>query len=89
MSWLRVEDYLRENKRLGRNNSGIRKTALPTKFRTRKRKCSHCTRTDGDNYKISEKETRWLCPQCKEKFLRKDIKEKPNFIKASRLKHDT
>jgi len=58
---------------------------LPTQYRTIKHKCSQCTRTDAKKYSISEKEVRWLCPVCVYRNTNKDAKEKPNFIKASKL----
>lgn len=79
------KDYLREN-RVTRPTS-IKKTKIPTASKTIKHSCSQCPRDDATKYSISEKEVRWLCPECVERFKRRDVKETPNFLKASRLSH--
>ena len=95
MSLLRQSDYNDASKKNKVKNphrashGGIatpKKVSFPTKYRTKKsHKCFHCERTDAQQYSISEKETRWLCPECVIKNTRKDVKEIPHFIKASKL----
>ena len=94
MSLLRKSDYHQESKK---NNivsprrgthGGIatsKKIRLPTQHKTPNHKCSLCTRTDAKKYYLTEKEVRWLCPLCVIKNKNRDSKEKPNFVKASRL----
>lgn len=94
MSLLRKSDYQKESKknnvvspRRG-SHGGIatsKKIRLPTQHRTLNHKCSLCTRTDAKKYYLTEKEVRWLCPVCVIKNKNRDIKEIPNFVKASRL----
>ena len=94
MSLLRQSDYHKASKknnivspRRG-SHGGIatsKKIRLPTQHRSPTHKCSHCTRKDAKKYYISEKECRWLCPVCVIKNKSRDIKEKPNFVKASQL----
>lgn len=79
-------DYARENKRT-RPKSYNKKTKLDTRSKTINHKCSQCTNTNARQYQVSEKETRWLCPDCLNKFLRRNDKEKANYIKASVLHH--
>ena len=78
MSLFRLSDYT------GKKET-VHKSKLPTQNKTKKHKCSQCERTDAIRYPISEKEVRWLCPDCVTKHQRKDDKEKPNFIKANKL----
>ena len=95
MVYLTSSDYQQESKknnvvspRRG-SHGGIatsKKVRLPSQYRTTKHHCSHCTRTDAAKYSISEREVRWLCPVCVIKNNNKDSKEKPNFLKASRLR---
>lgn len=61
------------------------KTKLPTKFKTKPHKCSQCKRTNAKQYHLTEKESRWLCPDCVIKNNRRDNIEKPNFVRASQL----
>ncbi len=94
MSLFRKSDYLDESKknrivspRRG-SHGGIatsKKITLPTQYRTPNHKCSQCPRKDAKKYYLTQKETRWLCPVCVIKNKKKNIPEKPNFIKASRL----
>ena len=95
MSLFRQSDYAQESKknkvvspRRG-SHGGIatsKKARLPSQYRTTKHKCSHCERTDAKKYSISEKEVRWLCPVCVIKNIHSNVKEKPNFVKASKLR---
>lgn len=94
MSFLTKNDYLRESKHnkvvspRRASHGGIatsKKTKLPSQYRTTKHKCSQCIRTDAVKYSISEKEVRWLCPVCVIRNNNKNTKEKPNFVKASKL----
>jgi len=62
------------------------KTKLPTKFKTKKKKCSQCTRTDAELIPISENERRWLCSRCLGKFLAGiEVELFVNFVKAGKL----
>ncbi len=81
----RPKDYARENTQHGRSSKVMKKTSLPTQYRTLKKQCSQCSRKDAVKYPVSIKEVRWLCPDCIAKYLRRDDKEVPNFIKASVL----
>jgi len=84
----RASDYERENRKTRPTNQRIsKKTKLDTNSKTLKHKCSQCERTDAKQYPISEKETRWLCLIHVERFQRKDVKERPNFIRGSQLAH--
>lgn len=94
-SLLKQSDYLKKSKENNTispkraSHGGIatsKKTRLPTQYRTTKHKCAHCTRTDAKKYFVSEKEVRWLCPVCVIKNNNKNSKEKPNFVKASKLR---
>ena len=59
---------------------------LPTQHKSKRHKCSQCQRKDAEQYRISEKETRWLCVVCKNKFNAQFNEEKyANFIDAGRL----
>lgn len=82
---LRPEDYERENKQHRRSTRVMTKTKLPTQHKSSTHSCSQCERKDAMKYTISAKEVRWLCPDCIAKYLRRNNKEKPNFIKASVL----
>lgn len=83
---IRPEDYHRENLANRPSNSRVsKKVKLPTMEKTRPHKCSLCPRTDATRYPISEKEVRWMCPVCVQKFVRRNDKEKPNFVKGSQL----
>ena len=62
-----------------------KKTRLPIQFKTKKHKCSQCTRTDATQHFLTEKESRWLCPLHVVMNNRREINERPHFIKASRL----
>ncbi len=94
MVYLTASDYLQESKknkvvspRRG-SHGGIatsKKITLPTQYRTQKHMCSKCTRKDAVKYKITTKEVRWLCPLCLLKHNNKNLKEKPNFLPASKL----
>jgi len=94
MSLFSKDDYKQKNivKNPRRASHGgiatSKKIPLPTQYKTKKHQCAHCTRTDAEQYAISEKETRWLCPDCVVKNTRKDAKEKPHFIKASLLRRE-
>lgn len=94
MSLFRTSDYADESKknkvvspRRGTHGgiSTSKKIRLPTQYKTPHHKCSHCKRTDAKKYSISEKEVRWLCPVCIIVHQNKNRKEKPNFIRASKL----
>jgi Zn finger protein HypA/HybF involved in hydrogenase expression len=63
----------------------MKKTKLPTDFRTLKHKCSQCIRNDAEKYPISENEVRWLCPNCVMKNNHRDSRERPHFVRASKL----
>jgi len=95
MSLLKKSDYSEASKKnkvispRKASHGGIStstKIRLPTQHKSLSHKCSHCTRTDAKKYYISEKEIRWLCIVCVGIFTRKDIPERPNFIRASRLR---
>lgn len=95
MSLLKQSDYLKESKKNNiisprrASHGGIATTTkvkLPSQHKSPNHKCSQCTRTDAKKYPISEKEVRWLCPVCVNKNKNKNSKEKPNFIKASKLR---
>ena len=96
MSLFSKSDYERESKqnkvvspRRG-SHGGVRtgrKVKLPIQYRSKNHKCSHCTRTDAKKYYLTEKEVRWLCPACVIKNTNSNSKEKPNFIKASKLQY--
>lgn len=96
MSIISPDDHYKEHKKFNKTKSHTRskyhggiatstKTKYPTQHKTLNHKCSQCTRTDAVKYFISDKEARWLCPICLNKNQRKDVKEVPHFIKASRL----
>ena len=94
MSLLRKSDYHEESKKnkvvspKRGTHGGIttyKKIKLPTQHRSPNHKCSQCTRTDAKKYYLTEKEVRWLCPVCIIKNKNKNSKEKPNFVRASRL----
>ena len=79
MSLFKWSDY-------GKKKETIHKTKLPTEFKTKKHKCSQCTRNDAVLYPITENEKRWLCPIHIEKFNNQYKKENSvNFVKASKL----
>ncbi len=82
----RPEDYANENKKHGRSSRVMKKTKIPSQHKTSTHPCSQCTRKDAQQYQISEKESRWLCPVHYNQFMRKNNFEKPHFIKASVLK---
>jgi len=94
MVYINQSDYFRASKknnvvspRRG-SHGGIAtsiKVILPTQHKSSTHKCSHCERKDAKKYSISEKEVRWLCPVCIIKNSKKEDKEKPNFVKASKL----
>jgi len=78
MSIFRVSDYARKPER-------IRRERLPTQDKTRNYPCSHCESKHGKRRQISEKEFKWLCDPCWQKFLNKNSREKPHFLQASKL----
>lgn len=94
MSLLRQSDYFEESKknkvvspRRG-SHGGIatsRKIRLPTQHKSPNHKCSQCTRKDAKKYQLTPKECRWLCPVCVIKNKNHNVKEKPNFVRASQL----
>ncbi len=94
LSLLRKSDYHKESKKNNvvsprrASHGGIatsKKVTLPTQHRTLNHKCSQCERKDAKKYQITLKESRWLCVICVKRYQNKNIKEKPNFVKASRL----
>lgn len=94
MSLFRYSDYYNESKKnklvshKRGSHGGIAitpKIRLPTQHKTPTHSCSLCERKDAKKYYITEKECRWLCPVCVIKNKNKNTKEKPNFIKASKL----
>ena len=96
MSLFRYSDYYDESKKNKTVNprrgshGGVRtgkKIKLPTQYRSQNHKCSQCTRTDAKKYYLTEKEVRWICPECVMKNNNRNSKEKPNFIKASQLQY--
>ena len=95
MSLLRQSDYIQSSKKNNlisprrASHGGIaigKKVRLPTQCRSLNHKCSLCVRKDAKQYSISEKETRWLCIVCVARFQNKNTVEKPNFIRASKLR---
>lgn len=99
MSIISPDGYYKEHKKFNKIKSHTRskyhggiatstKTKYPTQHKSLNHKCSQCIRTDAKKYTISEKETRWLCIVCVNKFKNKDVKEKPNFIRASMLRRE-
>lgn len=95
MSLLRQSDYFEASKknkvRVPRKGShgGIstgKKIKLPTQHKSPNHKCSICSRKDAKKYSISEKESRWLCIECVNKYQNRESREVPNFIKASKLR---
>lgn len=94
MSLFSYDDYAHESKKNNvvsprrASHGGIatsKKIRLPTQHRSPNHKCSLCERKDAKKYYLTEKEVRWLCPVCVMKNKYRDIKEKTNFVKASRL----
>ena len=94
MSLFRKSDYSEASKKnkvvspRRASHGGIatsKKIRQPTQHRSRNHKCSQCTRTDAKKYHLTEKEVRWLCPVCIIIHQNKNRKEKPNFIRASKL----
>ncbi len=91
MSLFSKEDYCRENKsknHRSKSHGGIatsKKVGLPTQLKSPNHKCAFCERKDAKKYQITDKECRWLCPVCLIKIQNRDLKEKPHFIKASKL----
>jgi len=63
----------------------MKKQRLPSQFKTKNHKCSQCERKDAKKYSISEKETRWLCPNHFTHYTNHPPENRPNFIKASKL----
>ena len=81
MSIFRVSDYTQKNQK-----NVMVKTRLPTELKTKKHKCSQCTRTDAELIPISENEKRWLCSVCVGKFLAQfEVDQLVNFVKAGKL----
>lgn len=82
-----ADDYERENKKTRPTNGRIfKRTRLPTMVKTKRHSCSQCPSNDASKFAISEKEVRWLCPNCVQKALRKNDKEKPHFVRGSQLR---
>ncbi len=76
MSIFRVSDYTQKNQK-----NVMVKTRLPTESKTKKHKCSQCTRMDASWYQI-----RWLCPVHRKKYDNQFKKEfNCKFIKAGEL----
>jgi hypothetical protein len=93
MSLFRYSDYTDESKKLGSRKRGShggiatsKKIKIPTNLKSPTHKCSHCSRTDAKKYQLTPKECRWLCPVCVIKNNNRNSKEKPNFVKASKLR---
>ncbi len=95
MSLLKQSDYIKESKKNNivsprrASHGGIStstKVRLPSQHKSLNHKCSQCNRTDAKKYSISEREVRYLCPICLNKNQRKNIKEVPHFVRASRLR---
>lgn len=95
MSLLRKSDYHQESKKNNivnprrASHGGIQqgtKVRLPSQHKSPNHKCSQCERKDAKKYSISEKETRWLCIVCVMRNKNKNEKERPNFIRASKLR---
>jgi len=63
----------------------IHKTKLPTLNKTITHKCSQCPNKNAKKYQLTSQECRWLCSECVIKNNNKNSKEKPNFVKASKL----
>ena len=81
MSLFSYKDYSHTN-----HTRVMKKTRLPTKSKTKRHRCSHCSKMDAELIPISEKEKRWLCPGCVGKFVAKFKVEKfVNFVKAGKL----
>ena len=78
MSLFRLSDYTQK-----RENP--KKTKLDTASKTSKHKSSQCERMDAERYPVSEHEYRWLCIVCIGRFKAQFNKEKPNFVRASKL----
>lgn len=85
MSLFKNSDYAHSKEKPKNQKVTSKKVRLPTELRTKRHPCSQCPATNATRIKISDKECRWLCTNCYTKFQNKDISEKPNFIKASRL----
>jgi len=94
MSLFRKSDYQQASKKnkvvspRRASHGGIatsKKIRLPTQHKSPNHQCSQCQRSDAKKYHLTEKEVRWLCPLCVIKNKNKDIREIPNFVKASRL----
>ncbi len=94
LSLLRKSDYeqaSKKNKTVSprrASHGGIAtssKVILPTQHRSPNHKCSQCIRKDAKKYHIGPKEVRWLCPECVIKNKNSNLREKPNFVKASNL----
>jgi len=94
MSLLTKDDYFKKSKKNKvvsphrASHGGITtstKIRLPSQHKSPNHKCSQCTRTDAKRYTISEKEVRWLCIVCVNRNKNKNVTEKPNFIRASKL----
>lgn len=68
--------------RQGKNQKTyMAKTKLPTKNRTENLRCGQCHKQGATRQKISQKETRILCPKCIAQNRRRDDREKPHFVK--------
>jgi len=97
MSLLTKDDYINSSKKNNivsprrASHGGIatsKKIQLPTQHKLQKHNCAHCIRTDAKQYSISQKETRWLCASCVAKHNNSNVKEKPHFVKASKLRRE-
>jgi len=82
MSLFRYSDYHNSTKN---QSKYMKKTKLPTEFKTKPHNCSQCPRKDTKKYYLTEDEVRWLCPVCILKNNNRDKIEKPHFIRASKL----
>ncbi len=81
MSLFTKVDYTQKNQK-----NVMVKTKLPTESKTKKHKCSQCTRTDAELIPISENEKRWLCSECVGKFLaQNEVQYFVNFMKAGQM----
>ena len=94
MSLFRKSDYQQASKKnkvvspRRASHGGIatsKKIRLPTQHKSPNHKCSQCQRTDAKKYSISQKEVRWLCPECVIKNTNSNSKEKPHFVSARKL----
>ena len=80
MSLFRTSDFAQKNQ-----TRVMKKTRLPTEFKTKKHKCSKCTRPYAVKTQVSEKEWNWLCIVCINQNKKRDEKHPVNFVKAGKL----